>query len=316
MSIKSVPPPLFLPAFPLERPALCSEEDMLKRLRLRGSSNSWVMLSETEGFIHLPGERIIYTSPPRTSLSLQTSPTTYPADQPIAISSNTGCVHLTNQRIVYLPASSTPNLQSFSSPILNLHNTHVSAPFFGPNVWTATLQPVAGGGIPATHAAVELKMVFKDGGAFDFHSHFEAMKERIHQAVDVARESGHISGNGAESGNGGGGGGLSGVNLASLHLEQLPAYEEANPPSAARITQRCPNPPPTSPPQTVLISPDQSQEASYPRDLAPSASSAVAAGVLPPTETYLPPPGPPPGYEEAQAQSVGNELERQLRKVA
>jgi hypothetical protein len=95
-----------------------------------------------------------------------------------------------------LPANPTPQLQSFSAPLLNLHDTHVSAPFFGPNVWTAALQPVAGGGIPANHAFVELKMVFKEGGAFDFHSQFERIKERLQQAVDNARESGLMTGDG------------------------------------------------------------------------------------------------------------------------
>jgi hypothetical protein len=60
--------------------------------------NSWVMLSETEGFVRLPGERTLFTSPPRTTLSLQT-PNTYPGAQPLSISSSAGFAFLTNQRV-------------------------------------------------------------------------------------------------------------------------------------------------------------------------------------------------------------------------
>lgn len=69
---------------------------MLKKYRVW--QNSWVMLHETEGFVRLPGERIIYTSPPRTTLALQT-PNTYPGKEPLSIHSSAGCAHLTNQRV-------------------------------------------------------------------------------------------------------------------------------------------------------------------------------------------------------------------------
>src|SRR4051794_13477694 len=48
-------------------------------------------------------------------------------------------------KIVYLPTSPTPELQSFSSPILNLQDTYVRAPFFGANYWTGLCKPVADG---------------------------------------------------------------------------------------------------------------------------------------------------------------------------
>ncbi|KAF2092681.1 hypothetical protein NA57DRAFT_49771, partial [Rhizodiscina lignyota] len=187
---------------------------------------SWVMLSETEGFTPLPGEQRLYTSPPRTALSLS-SVNKYPGKEPFSIQSGGGCVHLTNRRIVYLPASPTPQLQSFAAPLLHLHDTHVTAPFFGPNVWTSVLQPVPGGGIPPHVHAVELKMTFKDGGAFDFHTKFERIKERLMQAVDVARESGQPANEGASGGGRGGGADLNGVNLDNVNLEELPAYSES-----------------------------------------------------------------------------------------
>ena len=112
--------------------------------------------------------------------------------------------------------SPTPALTSFSAPILNLHDTRVSAPFFGPNVWNAAVQPVPGGGIPPTHSVVELKMTFKDGGAYDFHQKFLEIRERLQQVVAVARESGQMSGDGSESGPSRGGGALSASALSFI----------------------------------------------------------------------------------------------------
>jgi len=51
---------------------------------------------------------------------------------------------------------------------------------------------------------VELKLTFKDGGAFDFHQIFEQIKERVHHAQSMARDSGRP---------------------LDVDLEQLPAYE-------------------------------------------------------------------------------------------
>src|SRR6266487_775356 len=93
-------------------------------------------------------------------------------------------------QIVYLPTNPTPELQSFSAPILNLQDSYVRAPFFGANYWCAMVRPVAGGNIPPQHPAVELKMTFREGGAFDYHTIFEQIKERLYNAVSLARESG------------------------------------------------------------------------------------------------------------------------------
>lgn len=56
------------------------------------------MLSEAEGFTPLPGEQRLYTSPPRTALSLQTL-NKFPGKQPYTISSSGGCIHLTSRRV-------------------------------------------------------------------------------------------------------------------------------------------------------------------------------------------------------------------------
>lgn len=79
------------------------------------------------------------------------------------------------------------------------------APWFGANYWVALCRPVPGGGIPTSQIAVEVKLTFQDGGAFDFSAKFEQVKERIQQ---VREANGNIRG-------------------ADVHLEQLPAYEAA-----------------------------------------------------------------------------------------
>lgn len=112
--------------------------------------------------------------------------------------------------MVYLPAQKSDDFQSFSSPLLNIRDSHVSAPFFGPNVWTALVQPVAGGGISPSLPAVQLKVTFKEGGAFDFHTNFERIRERLEQAVENVSD---------------GARGMRSVDLSAVHLEELPAYE-------------------------------------------------------------------------------------------
>lgn len=190
---------------------------------------------------------------------------------------------------MYLPTTPSASFQSFAAPILNLHDTHVTAPFFGPNVWSAIVQPVPGGNIPPEHAALELKIVFKDGGAFDFHSTYERIKERLQQAVEVARESGHMTGNGAETGGGQGAGALGAVDMNTVHLDELPAYEDA-------ATTR---PVPVARQEAPLI------------DLA---ANEPTARTSPPQQQFSPPAEPPPGYEDVQSQSISDELERRLRE--
>ncbi|KAL3457576.1 hypothetical protein BJX64DRAFT_15450 [Aspergillus heterothallicus] len=229
-------------------------------------SINWVMLDESKGFVYLPNERLLYTSPPRTSFALQPLPS-YTGSEKLSLQSNVGKVYLTNQRVVYIPTQRTAELESFSAPLLNLHDSHVSVPFFGPNAWNAVVQPVPGGGISSTLPAVYAKITFKDGGASDFHTKFERMKERLQQAVELSGES---SGRGA-----------GGVNMANVHLEDLPAY---------------------SGPQVGLTTDTTGSNPANARR-SPSISSAQ-------------PQEPPPDYEEVQHQSVANELEERLRRAS
>lgn len=174
---------------------------------------------------------------------------------------------------------------------MNLQDTHVDAPFFGANSWTGILKPVSGGNIPAHHAYVKLSMTFKDGGAFDFASTYERIKETIAQAVEVARESGRQQGS----------------DLSDINLEQLPAYEEvgatASAPTAPPLQQPVPVAPTAHAPQRdsgIVLSSDDERNPKPP-----------SAAVL--EQRYTPPDEPPPGYEEVQQSSIADNLERSAR---
>jgi hypothetical protein len=111
-------------------------------------------------------------------------------------------------------------------------------------------------------------MNFKDGGAFDFSTTFEQIKERLYQAYSVAREHGQ--------------GGAENVDLTNVHLEQLPAYE------AAREVD-----------EPAILSPIP---------VRPGERESGIAGMrresddTPNPQPSPAPSDPPPGYEEAHAQ--------------
>ncbi|CAD0014546.1 unnamed protein product [Aureobasidium pullulans] len=235
-------------------------------------SVNWVMLepSSTQPFTPLPHEQTLYKSPARTTFSLQ-SLNKFPGKEPAHWSASAGTLYLTNRRLVYLPTTPTPQLQSFSVPLLNTHDSHVVAPWIGPNVWTALAQPVQGGGIPTHIPALELKFSFKDGGAYDFHTGYERVKERLQQQVDVARQSDA----------------LAAVDVANVHLDDLPAYEETG--------STIPMPQPHAQPVPLSAT---TQATRSPESHAP--------------EVFTPPAEPPPGYEQVQRETVEDELERRL----
>jgi len=139
-------------------------------------------------------------------------------------------------------------------------------------------------------------MEFKEGGAFDFASIFERLKERLRQAVEVARESGGDMEDGSR--------GVGGVNMNNVHLEDLPAYEESR--QHARVPE-----PPLSPPLDGSAFGTGGPVIAAPTPSSPQASSPLSS---PRTqqEHFEPPSDPPPGYEEVQRGSIADELERQV----
>ncbi|RMZ88492.1 hypothetical protein DV736_g4279, partial [Chaetothyriales sp. CBS 134916] len=254
------------------------------------------MTHDRDGFVRLPDEHIIWKSSTRTSLSLST-PRAYPGTNPLSIKSENGTLYLTNHRIVYLPATPTDSFKSFSASHLNLHDSHIILPWFGPNAWQVLVQPVPGGNIPNDHH-VELKLTFKDGGAPEFHIQFESIKERLQQAVENAREAhvGHRQN-----------GGLAGVDMDSVHLDQLPSYEDSGHDRIAPSlsSARPPQSPPAEarPPAPVSASVDQpiSQGAGE-REVPSQERSSQSER---PSEA-------PPGYEEAQQHGLESELARRF----
>lgn len=188
--------------------------------------------SGPEPFVKLSNEQILYTSPPRTSLSLKTIGS-FAGSAPFSTNSPSGTAYLTNQRLVWLPKEPKPGLKSFSAPILNIQDAYVGAPMFGANHWNAHVKPVPGGNIPPNVPYLELKLVFSDGGAFDHQTMFEQIKERAAHALEIARES--------RGGN---------ADVGDVHLEQLPAYEPAHDGDnlAEPVVGRDPEPKPKEPP--------------------------------------------------------------------
>ncbi|KAF2860127.1 hypothetical protein K470DRAFT_258278 [Piedraia hortae CBS 480.64] len=141
-------------------------------------------------FAPLPQEQLRFTSKPRVSLSLST-PAHFPGRQQQAfnITASGGKVYLTNRRLVYLPDKPKDGFQNFAAPIMSVHDSRITSTIFGPNSWTAVVEPVAGGGIPVPPSGVvELKLTFKDGGVFDFQTELELIKERLHLAADLGPE--------------------------------------------------------------------------------------------------------------------------------
>lgn len=56
------------------------------------------MLEGPQNFVRLPREKILFTSPTRTSLAL-TTPNTYPGKEPLSLKSSDGRAIITNQRV-------------------------------------------------------------------------------------------------------------------------------------------------------------------------------------------------------------------------
>jgi WW domain-binding protein 2 len=266
---------------------------MSKTKRIRSHLCSWVMLAPQgkPPFTFLPNEQNLHTSTPRISFNLQTpnNSSQYPGNKqtPFHLSSPSGVVYLTNRRIIFLPDKSTPQLQSFAAPILSLHDSHVAAPWFGPNVWTALLQPTQGGGIPTpSTGVVEVKFTFKEGGAFDFHTQYERIRERLQQAVETQRLDGDTSSRN----------GVNGVDINNVNLEDLPAYqEETDGPLLPPIAS------------AVAAAQENVRSRNYEQVNGDDGRNRRREDEDTPIE-------PPPGYEEAQMASLRDEVERRLER--
>ena len=74
------------------------------------------------GFVKLPNERILFTSPPRTHLQIST-PNTYSGTEPFSAKSDAGVVYITNQRVrkAFQNSWTSTNNVVDSLPTFDLH---------------------------------------------------------------------------------------------------------------------------------------------------------------------------------------------------
>ncbi|KAJ3339896.1 hypothetical protein HDU93_007670 [Gonapodya sp. JEL0774] len=88
-----------------------------------------------------------------------------------------GSLILTNLRAVFLPHSKT-TISNFVLPIPSIRQPKLVQPMFDANRFECMVIPVINGGLdaPAT-----VKLVFKNGGAYDFHSTFSTLATQLEQ---------------------------------------------------------------------------------------------------------------------------------------
>ncbi|OTA36684.1 hypothetical protein BTJ68_03294 [Hortaea werneckii EXF-2000] len=155
-----------------------------------------------------------------------------------------------------------------------------------------------GGGIPTpTTGVLEIKLTFKEGGAFDFHTTFERVKERLQQAVEVSRISGDGTGSSRAA--------MNGVDISNVNLEDLPAYqEESDGPLISPV-----GPPPAAVAATSQQSSNAQRDSGVAVDEERPRSKPTEADFGAPTE-------PPPGYEETQIQGLQDEMDRRASEGA
>lgn len=153
-------------------------------------------------------------------------------------------------------------------------------------MWTALLQPTQGGGIPTpSTGVVEVKFTFKEGGAYDFHTQYERVRERLQQAVEAHRMDGDA----------GGGSGINGVDVGNVNLDDLPAYQEEG------------DGPLIAPTAIAVAAAQESVRRTNETVNGDDGRSRRREDEDTPVE-------PPPGYEEAQMASLQNEVERRLNQ--
>lgn len=158
-----------------------------------------------------------------------------------------------------------------------LHDCYISTPIFGPNAWNAIVEPANGGGLPSGQSHIVMVMKFKDGGAYEFHSAFERIRDRFHQVMGDAGVDRPLNSRTGQTSTA-----MAAVNMGAVHLDELPTYE------ASGRDELAPQPePPAQPPipQPEVTAPTSGTTADE------QASTHRMNSV--PTDA-------PPGYEEVQ----------------
>ncbi|KAK1767673.1 hypothetical protein QBC33DRAFT_577931 [Phialemonium atrogriseum] len=242
--------------------------------------NSWVMLGQDGNILPIPNERILHTSRSRVGLDLSTPRELQAAAEPFSIRSDNGIAYVTSKRVIYLPGRPTEQFRSFFAPILNFDDTHVHSSWIGPWSWRGIVKPVAGGGLPLDLPRVEVKLTFKDGGHSEFQTKFELIKDRLHHARDLERETGQA------------------INVTD---EPLPPYEASNPSNI-----------PAHPLATIATTTTTTTQSG-----GPPPTTTTAGNASNPDQAPQPAPDePPPDYVEAQTQAIGIRYEERMREEA
>ncbi|KAL8305198.1 hypothetical protein RB600_008195 [Gaeumannomyces tritici] len=241
-------------------------------------SLNWVMLDRDGGIVPLSKERILYKQQSRISLTLST-PSELKNAPPFCVKSDAGTVYITTFRVIYLPARPTEQFKSFAAPVLDFKDTHSPSgvlDLFSAYSWIGLVQPVPGGNVPSEIPRLEIKLKFNDGGFSAFLQNFNTIKERLQHARDIRAETGQ-----------------------NIPVDEpLPQYEPAGGNASAAG--------PSTSTTTAAPQPQQQQQ-----------QQPLVAQTSEPSHTPQPPPDEaPPGYEEAQAQAIGERMEQTLRDEA
>ena len=139
---------------------------------------------------------------------------------------------------------------------------------------------------------MELKFTFKEGGAPDFQVKFETIKERLQQVVETARANNERQSN---------------VDVSNVHLDELPSYQDSGHdriPSPDRSTQTSPVPTNANSDQVRAMAAAASIQRQQESQRRRSRELEEAE-----QQTRETPDDAPPGYEEAQQQSVEAQME-------
>jgi hypothetical protein len=130
-----------------------------------------------------------------------------------------------------------------------------------------------------------------------------------------------MDGDGQDLNGGQGPGPLGAVNLANVHLDELPAYEGPGMPTsiAPQPSSTVQQPTPRRPQNAQPFPPNWTGQLRDSDVVIPSnedSGNTPSSNQTSSTQRFEPPSGPPPGYEEVQQHSVADELERRIRRAS
>ena len=150
------------------------------------------------------------------------------------------------------------------------------------------------------HQLVQMKLTFKEGGAFDFSTIYERLKETMSQSAEVIRETGGRYTDG------------------EANLEQLPAYEETPGSGNMAAAQQ-----PASPAVTVTAE-RSNEKIARPTPISPTrrpnpqprenGGNGIVNSASASTQPTAAPNEPPPAYDETAPSPVVNGLENRVQE--